>query len=353
MKLSKSTILSLLFALPSIWFSTQHAAAQETSASAYDPHAVRLLHEMAEAYLRLPALRQETEFVSAVMPAVPLPAPPADPNGAAGTVAPAKGKDLLSSERKLDRKLRLSFLSPNKLRFDVEDKDDGGKVQVSTWVSDGKWFWTFNPEKNLFSREKAPRTIRDFAALTHMTSGSLEILMLMGVDPFARIEDQAEAVRFAGREVVRDIEMDVVIMAADLGAQANETRLYIGANDHLLYRLASQTVQKEKEKQRSGVGSPLDELEPEPRPIVQPDGQNDVPSLPGVRMKTLVTCDNLIEPNPKFDALTFMYEPPAGALYQTNPNVHQKPLTMKQRIAAMNRAAQKNKKKTTPKTIRY
>ncbi len=320
----------------------------------YEPQAIRLLEEMADAYTHMTSLRQETEFVSSVAPLIPLPvdksisAGPEEPE----TGTPQKdGKDLLNSEHKLDKKLRLTFAAPNRLRLEVEDSDENGKLRVSSWVSDGKSFWTYNAQKNLFSREKAPGKIRDFARLAHMTSGSLEILMLMGVNPFAHIEEQSEGVRYAGRETVRGVATNVVAMTADLGPTATETRLYIGAEDHLLYRLVSETKQKAHPPKRMGTGSPLDELAP-PEPSSQPlPGNEDdvVPTLPGVLMKTSVTCDNKIDTDPKFDATAFVYQPPANALYQTNP-LELKPMTWKQRLALLNKGI-KRQKKSPPKEI--
>jgi hypothetical protein len=321
----------------------------------YEPRAIQLLQEMTEAYSHLSALKQETEFTSAMMPLVPLPvqAAPEENTGQdeGGTDKP-KARDLLNTEHTLDRKIRLSFAAPNRLRLEVEDSDDSGKLQVSRWVSDGKSFWTFNPNKNLFSREKAPAKIHDFSKLAHMTSGSLEVLMLMGVNPFEHVEQQAEAVRCVGKETALGTETEVVAMTADLGLQATETRLYIGVADHLLHRLVSETSQKAlAPKQQSGVGSPLDELAPSdsgPPPIVNP---GDVPSLPGILMKSRITCDNKIDTEPRFDFTVFAYQPPADAFYLTNPDPHKPPMTMKQRIAELNRAA-KRQHKAAPKVIR-
>ncbi len=323
----------------------------------YEPQAIRLLADMADAYSHLTSLRQETEFTSSIKPLIPLPvdpAPPGEADGIEGAVPKRGGpKDVLNAERKLDRKIRLAFSAPNKLRLDVEDADASGKLQVSSWVSDGKSFWTFNPEKNLFSREKAPGKIKDFARLAHMTSGSLEILMLMGINPFVKVEEQTEGVRCVGRETVRGVATEVVAMSADLGPTATETRLYIGVEDHLLYRLESETSQKAKPPKRTTVASPLDELAP-PEPSSQPlpGNPDDLPTLPGVLMKSRVICENKVDVDPKFAFGAFSYQPPADASYLTNPDPHQKPMTMKQRIAELNKSAKKQKK-PAPKVYRY
>lgn len=331
--------------------------AKEARRNTYEPQALRLLEQMADAYTQLSSLRQETEFRSVIMPLVPLPkdiAPPAGPDaGDDSGPSKADGKSVLNSEHKLDRKIRLSYAAPNRLRLEVEDTDENGKLQVSQWVCDGKSFWTFNPEKNLFSREQAPKRIRDFAKLAHMTSGSLEVLMLMGVNPFVQVREQTEGVHLVGRETVLGVMTDVVAMSADLGLQATETRLYIGADDHLLYRLVSETSQKPQAPRRSGVGSPLDELAP-PEHAFDPGPQEPAaaPALLGVLMKTRVTCDNKIDLDPAFGAGAFSYQPPADAFYLTNPDPHKPPMTMKQRIAELNKNA-RHQKKPRPRVYRY
>ncbi len=335
---------------------TAQAATKTSTDSQYEPQAIRILQEMALAYSRLSSLRQETEFTSILISGAPLPAgAPTTPESDAETGRPPTANALggrANSERRLDRKLRLSFAARNRMRLEVEDTDDAGKVQLSTWVSDGKTFWTFNQEKNLFTREKAPASIRDFARLAHMTSGSLEILMLMGVNPFDRIEQQTEGVRCAGRETIRGVETDVVSMMADLGPQTTETRLYVGAENHLLYRIVSETEQKPRPPVRTGVGSPLDELatgNAATDPAPNPDGPSALPMVP---RRSRVVCDNKIETDPTFGYGAFSFSPPEGANYLTNPVQDQKPLTMKQRIAELNRAARRQKK-PAPKIYRY
>ncbi|HLJ54502.1 MAG TPA: DUF2092 domain-containing protein [Chthonomonadaceae bacterium] len=325
------------------------SGARQATPGGYDPEAIRLLQQMADTYAHLTALKQDTEFASVITPLAPVATPPAAAPPRDGAVPPAIG-----SEKKLDKMLHLSYAAPNRLRLDVEDRDDDGKIAVSTWASDGKSFWTYNPEKNLFSREKAPGRLHDFAKLPHMTSGSLEVLMLMGVNPFAGVEEQTESVRSQGRETVRGVATDVVSMRADLGGAATETRLYIGAEDHLLYRVVSETVPKVKPPRRPlAAGSPLDELAPPEAPSSRPlPGEpDDVPSLPGIPMKSIVTYDNTTDIQPKFDFNAFAYTPPATALYLTNP-AQEKPMTLKQRLAELSKAVRK-KKQPAPRVYRY
>jgi outer membrane lipoprotein-sorting protein len=344
------SVLLWLVALPAS--SNAQAAPKDSRRSAFDPQAIQLLQEMADAYAHLSTLRQETEFTSAITPLVPLPRPPAPAPGAApegDRVTSADG--VANSEHKLDRKLRLDYAAPNRFRFEVEDTDDKGKLQVSRWVCDGKSFWTFNPEKNLFSREKAPKRIQEFARLAHMTSGSLEVLMLMGVNPFAHIEEQSDGLRYAGKETVNGAATEVVAMSADLGPQTTETRLYIGADDHLLHRLVSETAQKARPPRPIGGGSPLDELAPPESTDPPPVGPDGAPALPGVLMKSRVICDNKIDTQPAFGAADFAFQAPAGALYLTNP-ITDKPVTLKQRLAELNKSARRQRR-SPPKVIRF
>ena len=340
-----------------------HASSQSKPKPAaqnpYEPQAVQLLQEMADAYAQLRSFRQVTEFSSEILPVVPLPAPvrpsPEQENASAEGQPKPGPQGMFSGEHKLDRKLRLSFASPNRLRLEVEDTDDNGKLQVSRWVCDGKSFWSYNPEKNLFSREKAPGKIRDFAKLAHMTSGSLEVLMLMGVNPFANVEDQAQSLKYSGKVTVRGVETDIVSMSADLGPQATETRLYIGVDDHLLYRLVSETSQKPKAPNHVLTGSPLNELAP-PEPADPNAGDpQDLQRIPGILLKSRVTYDNKIETDPIFEVGDFAYKPPADAFYLTNPVDNKKPpMTLAHRIAELNRAAAKREKRSSPppKTIK-
>ena len=183
---------------------------------------------------------------------------------------------------------------------------------------------------------------------TYATTGKVH-----RINPFANVEEQTEGVRRVGRETVRGVATEVVAMSADLGPTATETRLYIGVEDHLLYRLESETSQKAKAPKRTTTGSPLDELAP-PEPSSQPLPENpdDLPTLPGVLMKSRVVCENKIDVEPKFELGAFNYQPPADASYLTNPNPRQKPMTMKQRIAELNKNA-KRQKKPVPKVYRY
>jgi outer membrane lipoprotein-sorting protein len=333
---------------------TEESKAAEARANSYEPRAMRLLQQMADAYSHLTLLEQETEYTSALTPLVPVgpeSQPPARKTETESNSNAAEGPD---AEQKLDRRLRLSFAAPNRLRMEIEEKDENGKAQISQWVSDGKLFWTYSPEKNLYSKEKAPGKIQDFARLPHMSSGSLEMLMLMGINPFAQIEEQAGSVRYGGTDNVRGTAADVVIMNADAGPQITETRLYIGAEDHLLYRLVSETAQKIKPPdKRQGVGSPLDELAAPTSPPPLPLNPGEQAPVPGIPMKSRVTVENHMRLAPIFDGKTFAYAPPEGALFLNTPDPHRKPPTLKQRLAELAKTYKRSKKQSPPRVLRF
>jgi hypothetical protein len=179
---------------------------------AFEPKALELLQQMVEAYGQLPALDQQTEFFSAI---IPLTAPPPSlPNQPSGEAAPAAGKDEKPGEdKKLNRTLRLRFARPNRLNMEQKETDLGtGKLILNQWLSDGKLFWTYIGEKNWYTKERAPGSAAGFARLQHLNSGSLELLMLMGINPFAEIKAKTDSVRWEGSETVRGVSTDVIVM---------------------------------------------------------------------------------------------------------------------------------------------
>src|SRR5262249_36560544 len=83
---------------------------------------------------------------------------------------------------------------------------------------------------------------------------------------------------------------------------------------------------------------------------------DDLPTIPGLLLKTRVTYDNKIDSDPIFEISDFSYAPPADAFYLTNPIDAKKkpPMTLAHRIAELNRAAAKREKRASPppKTIK-
>lgn len=339
----------------------------EPAPSPINARAVKILSDMVETYKTLPVLKQQTEFYSAILPIdanskqIPLPQneepdTPAMPQiGIVHSLKDAgevKKPDARAS-RKLDRILRLAYKEPNRLWLEMQEKSEKTLMMAkSQWVSDGKHFWSYNSEKNIYSKEKAPGNIHDFTKLTHLSNGSLEMLMLMGVNPFAEIGENVDELRYDGSVTVRDVETDIILLRVTTGQQITEMRLYIGTEDHLLRRMVNESWPKPKPAslENPGGGVLLDELAPA-KPIVpvqnnsalQPDDTEDFPSLPGLPVKTQVSYENIITLEPEFEKKAFSYIPPAGAFVMAPQNVKYKPRSIKQQIADINRSFKRSK----------
>lgn len=291
-------------------------SAQAAPANAYEPRALQLLQQMADAYARLPALEQQTEFYSALIPLIKPEISTANPEEKE-TPSPTDAAPPDSKDEKLGQRLRLLYAGPNRLLLERRDNDPATDKPVRTqWVSDGKSFWTYDEAKRWYTQEKAPARLRDFARLASLNSGSLELLMLMGINPFAGIKSQAEAVQCGGTETVRGILTEIVLLRISSPSDQTEVRLYLGKEDSLLCRLVVETSPIIKPPSTLGLaGDPLDELiQKAGAPPVQAS-PDDIPaarsSLP---MKTRVGYDNILKPRPEFDSLTFAFKIPKDAL---------------------------------------
>ena len=313
---------------------TPPKALQPPKEGGMDAVALQLLQKMADAYAHLSELDQETEYFSALLPLAPdnpTPSPipkdtpkEAPPPADASTLKPVETK-------RLSRKLHLIFQQPNHLMLEIQESAPTFPNQpFSRWVSDGKTFWTYLPEKNYYTREKAPGKITDFPKLNHLNSGCLELLMVMGVNPFANVKEAAESVRYEGRERVKDVETEVVLMRSLEPGTVMEARFYIGKEDFLLRRVVTEKiplpVQASAVQLKSGqIGDSLDELYadagPAPAPVNptpdpnSPDGQSEGPSASGMTstVRSRFTYHNIMT-TPSFNKLTFQFTIPPGAL---------------------------------------
>lgn len=337
------------------------------SRGVFDARAQKLIQRMVETYAQLTVFEQETEYSAELtpvgapatavpegkkQPSVPSPAVPTPkPDGTPGTALPPP------LEQKSSHRARLLYAEPNRLRMEIsEPGETEDRPQTSLWISDGKFFWSYNPAKNLYTKEKVPSRLREFGRLTYLNNGSMELMMLMGANPFANLVEQVDSLRYLGTESVRGVETDVISMESDAGTQKIEMRLYIGAEDHLLRRVVSESGPKAQAPKRGGVGSPLDDLAEEARPAPLPPQEGDVPQdsspTPGPPMKSRLVYDNLISLSPRFNSQTFAYTPPDNAYSQTVPDPHRKPLTLKQRLAELVKSL-KAAKNGPPRTIRF
>lgn len=305
----------------------------------HDPRALKLLRQMAAAYARLPALLQETVFYAG---RIPLPASGQAPGSAAetpGPSLPAQDSSPLAGalqspkEEKLGYSVRLAYSGPNRLLLEQRQIDpQTGKPLVSRWISDGGRFWSYLEDRHLYTVDRAPRSIRDFARLQRLNSGSLELLMLMGIDPFARISDEIESIRYEGETVVNETPVETVVLQSLTPGEITEARLYIGRADSLLRRMVVETGPRPAPvpTRPRKTGDPLDELLEDPPTAPLPPAAVDVPPAPAPGSvivpvnpdspsalgpaKRMFRYDNLIETNPRFSFATFRFEKPEGAL---------------------------------------
>ncbi|HLK59997.1 MAG TPA: DUF2092 domain-containing protein [Chthonomonadaceae bacterium] len=276
------------------------AAAQATTAHAaapaYDPRALQELDRMVAAYSHLPTLEQTTEFRSALLPLTP------DPAAASTESKPG------SEKPKPQRILRLQFASPNRLRLEAEENDPKtNRPAISEWVSDGKEFWTYSAESLTYTHEKAPRHIHDFQKLAGLNTGTPEMMMLIGLNPFANLRSEVDSAACEGTTLVAGVPTDVVVLKQATAQERTEARFYIGQEDSLLRRCVIETVPIIAAPPVSNkVGDALDDLEAQTAPVTPPTSD----PLP---MKSRITYDNTINLHPAFDIFTFAFKIPEGA----------------------------------------
>ena len=227
-------------------------------------------------------------------------------------------------DKPMGRSVHLMLSAPNHLRLETTEggsESEPAKTFVS--VCDGKILWTFNPNKNWYTQEKAPRRLRDFQKVP-LSNTTLETMMTIGMNPFADVENQFDAVKYEGTAEVRGVPVEVVLLRAVSEQQAQDLRFYIGREDALLRRIVieSTPIVRQMEPPRR---DPLDDLIAHPaRPVAEPTspaipvapGFEDPNPLapPGVPMKMRLTLENTLNFAPRFDATSFRYEPPTGAM---------------------------------------
>lgn len=318
-------VFSVLVLLGSLLGSGQGFAAHRPDAT-QEARALELLQKMAEAYKNLPLLDQRTEFFSALIPLVK---PESAPEAASKTKPDESGEPMPEANRetrpddtvkKLEQWIRLQVARPNRLRLTRFEPEPGKQTGfLSEWVSDGRNFWTYNQERNWFTSEKAPGRLSDFSRLASLNNGSLELLMLMGVNPFARIKGEAETLEVRPAETVRGVLTEVVLLKSANPYEETEVRFYIGKEDFLLRRMVVESTPIRQTTGSRKVGDPLDELVEEQErsnPAPQdPNAPEDLPAArPSLPMKRRIGYDNILVPRPDFDELTFAFKIPMGAL---------------------------------------
>lgn len=302
---------------PSFAVSAASMPQADSASGRFDSHAMQLLEHMAEAYSHLPSLNQRTVFYSATIPLrlspdrrTYLPAVtatvPADPIDAAvsGVVDP-----------KLHRDLFLKSQAPNRLRLEMRepDPDDSGSDRLSVWVSDGKTFWTYSQEKHIYTQEKAPSRMSGFQKMGHLNTGSLELMMMIGVNPFTGMQKQVDCIVYEGTHTVRGVATETVSLVSTTPGNVTRASFYIGCDDQLLHRLSVVTTPRVLTRPAAPgrVGDELDALmdsaAPPPSTSLQDAETRTNPIL------TRLTYDNLIAPSSQIDRTDFAFKIPLDA----------------------------------------
>lgn len=280
---------------------------------------------MADAYARLPAMRQESTFTFTLTPLEPQHAstasaalsgaPSAPPSALAGSPAAE------TTTRETEPRIRLLLSRPNLMRLETRGAGGGsGGAQASQYVSDGRFFWTYLGDKNWYTRDPAPRSFRDFVRLKRLDTGSLELMMALGVNPFSNIRDCADTVRCDGRALVHGVQTDVVMLRSVTPGEVTEARLFIDADDHLLRKLVSESAPVVRPSTPGRIGDPLDELLPEDRPAPTPPGmppqdspEEALPDESQNAVRTRVEYENAINLHPVVSRQEFVFTVPPSA----------------------------------------
>ena len=370
--------------------------------AAYDPRVPLLLKRMADAYAALTELDQKTEFFVLQTPMIQ-----GTGNREQGTGNREQGTEeekrrrgeeetgnvdtnheprttnheppaanheegALShgpTEKAMGRTVRLLLAAPNLLRMDtVENASETEAAKHAVTVCDGKLLWTYNPEKNWYTQAKAPRRVHDFQKVS-LPNTTLELMMLVGMNPFGDIENQFDGAKYEGVQNVGGVPVEVVLLRAASEQQTQELRFYIGKNDLLLHRLVIESTPTVRAL-APPKHDPLDDLAARPsRPVPTPTP--DVPGVtspqvapgfedphplapPGTPMKTRITCDNTLTVTPRFDDRDFEFTPPTGAsLYQSiNGDNELSKLSNKVTMADLLKQANSGKKAKKSRPVR-
>ncbi len=294
-----------------------------------EPKARQVLDRVTDAYRKVSNLLLKTEFYSEMIPL--------DSNGnvvkielpieKSETAPPDKtAPDKNSARQKVPRSLQLAFSRPNRIRLEMTDATNEMQPYLYQWVSDGKYFYSTIPEKNYFTKEKAPRSFTDFFYLRHMNFTSWDILLLVGVDVFAEFLNMMDSVTIEGTESIRGVQTDIVKMEWASPYQEIVYRFYVGREDSLLRRVTQETrdTTAGNEPGKVGGGDPFDQLsdvvQPS-NPVSIPLDEREVPLLPPPTevkvpksFKTRMTYEYSVDVRSEIAAGTFEFTPPVGAL---------------------------------------
>ncbi len=280
-------------------------AQSRPSESAFDARAMEWLNRTVAAYSQVKSLEQRTEFSSAIIPLDP----------------PKTGENTLGAqEQELKQRLLLQMVRPNKLRLESTEPDSFGRIQTTQTVCDGKFFWTSLPEKNWYTKEKAPRSLAEFAKLKNMNSGSLEMLMLMDINPFVTIKKTATEIRDEGDETLRETPVHWVRIVMDEPNEQTLLRIAIGKADGLIRRVVHERIPNITRGETRPVDDGLDALKNARRVVLPGDASQQPPDQTAPpRMKTRLIYDNFLTTAPNLAFDVFFFTIPTNALLYGEP----------------------------------
>lgn len=306
----------------------------------YDPRATQLLKKMGEAYAHMGALDLHIDISSMLIPIDDTP----------DAKAKSDVADFQVDEIKMQRqgKLHLAFQPSNRLLIESEQTNAlTHQAYDLRWVSDGQSFWSYTGEKKIYTREKAPGSIHDFARLKYLSGGMFELLMLIGPSPFDEILENVDRSRRIGEANIRGIATEVVSIETTDPIEQAEMRLYIGRDDALLYRTEIRSIPVIPHQGPIKVGSKLDALlEANQPPPVKQEDMPDIPTStpsgepvpeppkPQKPSGSFTRFENMLDLRPSFPPGTFAFTPPKGSLMmgEQPPGKH---LTPKQKLEEM------------------
>lgn len=230
-----------------------HAAPPSTQA--VDPEAVRLLERMNEVYGALPALNERIDRFTQRIPVI-------FKNGKMQALPPPAGEKKAAAAPTPDETTVLEVLRPNRLLFEVMEAPAGSLSagQESRWVCDGKSFWSYSQENHWYTRDRAPGELSGLLKMASLDTANLELLMACGADPFKAVGGEYDSVQLAGSAQVGGVDTSIVELQNRAGGGDTRTELYIGASDHLLYRLVVETDPAPPAPTPAIVGDALDAL---------------------------------------------------------------------------------------------
>jgi hypothetical protein len=308
----------------------------------FDPRAAAQLKRMGEAYSRLGAFDLRINISSTL---IPLDTTPGATAASTLNVDPTPFH-VDESKMRPQANLHMAFHASNQLLMETEQSDPAtGKKFDLRWICDGRYFWSYDGDKKVYTREKAPGSVHDFARLQYLGGGTLELIMLIGPNPFVDLQQSVEGAHLLGEVNVRGIPTEVVSLQVEDPIERSELRLYIGKADNLLHRMEIESIPIIPREGPIKVGSKLDALldANKPVPIEDPaiphiDGVPDPPKpeprKPQKPFGSFLRFDNDLTLTSDFASGTFAFIPPQGSL-MLGAQGPVKRLTAKQRIAML------------------